>query len=71
MTMVMITSMRTSRAHMLTGGSQLILMDHPFLSVYNPLLMLLLREHMLFPMVALSGPIPTSVAGYSRWILVC
>ena len=31
--MVMITSMRTSRAHMLTGGWQLIPMDHHFLSV--------------------------------------
>ena len=33
--------------------------------------MLLLREHVLSPMVALSGPIPTPVAGYSGWILVC
>ena len=45
MTMVMIKSMRTSRANMLTGGWQLIPMDHHFLSVYSPLLMLLLREH--------------------------
>ena len=47
--MVMITSMRTSRAHMLTGGWQLIPMDHHFLSVYSPLLMLLTREKVLSP----------------------
>ena len=46
-------------------------MDHPFLSVYIPLLMLLLREQVLSPMVALSGPIPTPVAWYKGWILVC
>ena len=57
--------------HILTGGWQLILMDHPFLSIYSPLLMLLLREQVLSPMVALSGPIPTPVAWYSGWILVC
>ena len=71
MTIVMITSMRTSRAHILSGAWQLILMDHPFLSVYSPLLMLLLRKQVLSPMVALFGPIPTSVAGYSRLILLC
>ena len=43
--------------------------DHPFLSVYRALLMLL-RKHVLSRMVALSGPIPTFVAGYSGWILV-
>ena len=69
--MVMITSMRTSRAHMLTGGWQLIPMEHHFLSVYSPLLMLLQREQVLSPMVALSVPIPAPVAWYSRWILVC
>ena len=71
MTMVMITSMRTSRTYILSGGWQLISMDHPFLSVYSPLLMLLLRKQVLSPMVALSGPIPTPVAWYSGWILVC
>ena len=64
--MVMHTSMRTRRAHILSGAWQL-LMDHPFLSVYSPLLMLLLREQVLSPMVALSGPIPTPVAWYSGW----
>ena len=43
----------------------------PLLSVYNALSLLLLREHVLSPMVALSGPIPTLVACYSGWILVC
>ena len=33
--------------------------------------MLLLRDHVLSPMVTLFGPIPTPVAMYSRWILVC
>ena len=70
MMMVMITSMRKRRAHILTVAWQLP-MDHPFLSVYSPLLMLLLREQVLSPMVALSGPIPTPVAWYSGWILVC
>ena len=70
MAMVMITSMRTRRNHILSGTWQLP-MDHPFLSVYNPLLMLLLRKQMLSPMVALSRPIPTPVAWYSGWILVC
>ena len=28
-------------------------------------------EQVLSPMVALSGPIPTPVAWYSGWILVC
>ena len=69
--MVMITSMRTSSAHILFGAWQLILMDHLFLCVYSALRLLLLREHVLSPMVALSGPIPTPVAGYSGWILVC
>ena len=32
---------------------------------------MLLRKQVLSPMVALSGPIPTSVAGYSGWILLC
>ena len=32
--------------------------------------LMLLRKQVLSPMVALSGPIPTSVAGYSGWILV-
>ena len=38
---------------------KLILMDHLFLYVYWALLMLL-RKQVLSPMVALSGPIPTS-----------
>ena len=67
MTMLMITSMRT---HILSGAWQLIPMDHLFLSVYRALLMLL-RKQVLSPMVALFGPIPTYVAGYSRWILLC
>ena len=46
-------------------------MDHLFLCVYSALSLLLLREHVLSPMVALSGPIPTSIAGYSGWILMC
>ena len=46
-------------------------MAHLFLSVYSALSLLLLREHVLSPMVALSGPIPTPVAWYSGWILVC
>ena len=71
MTMVMITIMRTSRTYILSGGWQLILMDHLFLSVYSALRLLLLREHVLSPMVTLFGPIPTPVAGYSGWILVC
>ena len=66
--MVMIMSMRTSRTYILSGAWQLIPMDHLFLSVYRALLMLL-RKHVLSRMVALSGPIPTSVAGYSGWIL--
>ena len=41
----------------------------PLLVVYGALLMLL-RKHVLSRMVALSRPIPTSVAGYSGWILV-
>ena len=69
MTMLMITSMRTSRTHILSGAWQLIPMDHLFLSVYKALLMLL-RRQVLSRMVALSGPIPTSIAGYSGWILV-
>ena len=71
MTMVVITSMRTSNTHILSGAWQLIPMDHLFLSVYSALSLLLLREHVLSPMVALSGPIPTPVAWYSGWILVC
>ena len=71
MTMVMITIMRTSMTYILSGGWQLIPMDHLFLSVYTALRLLLLREHVLSPVVALSGPIPTPVAGYSGWILVC
>ena len=67
--MLMITSMRTSRTHILSGAFQLIPMDHLFLSIYGALLMLL-RKQVLSRMVALSGPIPTSVAGYSGWILV-
>ena len=70
MTMVMIMSMRTSSTHILVGAWQLILMDHLFSCVYNPLMMLLLRKQ-VSPMVALSGPIPTPVASYSGWILVC
>ena len=65
MTMVMITS----RSYILSGAWQLIPMDHLFLSVYRALLMLL-RKQVLSRMVALSGPIPTSFAGYSGWILV-
>ena len=68
--MVMITSMRRSRTYILSGAWQLIPMDHLFLSVYGALLMLL-RKQVLSPMVALSGPIPTPVAWYSGWILVC
>ena len=71
MTMVMIMIMRTSRTYILSGAWQLIPMDHLFLSVYNALRLLLLKEHVLSPMVALSGPIPTSVVGYLGWILVC
>ena len=67
MTMMMITSMRT---HILSGAWQLIPMDHLFLSVYRAPLMLLGKE-VLSPMVALSGSIPTLVAWYSGWILVC
>ena len=68
--MLMITSMRTSWTHILSGAWQLIPMDHLiFLSVYRALLMLL-RKQVLSRMGALSGPIPTSVAGYSGWILV-
>ena len=70
MTMMRITSMRTRRAHILSGAWQLP-MDHPFLSVYNALLRLLLRKQVLSPMVALFGPIPTPVAGYLGWILLC
>ena len=78
--MVMIMSMRMSRAHILSGAWQLIPMDHPFLSVYSAfvfhcntitIMMLLLRKQVLSPTVALSGPIPTPVAWYSGWILVC
>ena len=68
--MVMITSMRTSSAHILFGAWQLIPMDHLFLCVYNALMTLLVRKQ-VSPMVALSGPIPTPVAWYSGWILVC
>ena len=67
--MVMITSTRTNRTYIPSGAWQLILMDHLFLSVYRALLMLL-RKKVLSRIVALSGPIPTSVAGYSGWILV-
>ena len=42
--MVMITSMRTSRTHILCGAWQLIPIDHLFLCVYSPLMMLLLRK---------------------------
>ena len=69
MTMVMIMSMRTSMTYILSGAWQLILMHHLFLYVYRALLMLLTKQ-VLSPMVALSGPIPTSIAGYSGWILV-
>ena len=41
-----------------------------FLSVYRAPLMLL-RKQVVSPRVALSGPIPTSLAGYSGWILLC
>ena len=58
-----------SRTHILSGARQLISMDHLFLSVYGELLMLL-RKQVLSRMVALSGPIPTSIAGYSGWILL-
>ena len=54
----------------LSGAWQLIPMDHLFLSVYRALLMLL-RKQVLSHMIALFGPIPTSIAGYSGWILVC
>ena len=67
--MVMITSMKTSMTYILSGAWQLIPMDHLFLSVYRALLMLL-RKQVLSRMVALSRPIPTSIAGYSGWILV-
>ena len=67
--MLMITSMRTSRTHILSGAWQLIPMDHLFLSVYMALLMLL-RKQVLSCMVALSGPIRTSIAWYSGCILV-
>ena len=70
MTMVMITSMRTTMTHILSGSYKLIPMDHLFLSVYMVLLMIL-RKHVLSRMVTLSGPIPTPVAWYLRWILVC
>ena len=53
MTMVMITTMRTSSAHILSGAWQLIPMDHLFLSVYSALKLLLLRKQVLSPMVAL------------------
>ena len=33
--------------------------------------LMLLRKQVLSPMVALSGSIPTSVVGYSGWILLC
>ena len=69
MTMVMITRMRTSSTYILSGAWQLILMDHLFLFVYRARLMLL-RRQVLSHMVTLSGPIPTSVARYSGWILV-
>ena len=42
----------------------------PLLVCNNPLMMLLVRKQ-VSPMVALSGPIPTPVAWYSGWILVC
>ena len=45
--MVMITSMRMSRTYILSGTWQLIPMDHLFLSVYNTLLMLLLRKQVM------------------------
>ena len=67
--MVMIMSMRTRGTHILNGAWQLIPVQHLSLSVYRELLMLL-RKQVLSRMVALSGPIPTSVAGYSGWILV-
>ena len=67
--MVMIMSMRMSRTYILSGAWQLIPMDHLFLYVYRALPMLL-RKQVLSRMVALSGPIRTSVAGYSGWILV-
>ena len=70
MTMVMITSMRTSKTYILYGAWQLMLKDHLFLYVYRALLILLTKQ-VVSPMVALSGPIPTSVAGYSGWILTC
>ena len=70
MTMLMITSMRTSMTHILSGTWQLIPIDYLFLSVYRAMLMLL-RKQVLSRMVALSRPIPTPVAGYSGWILVC
>ena len=38
------------------GAWQLILMDHLFLCVYSALSLLLLREHVLSPMVALFVP---------------
>ena len=70
MMMVMITSMMTSRTYILSGAWQLIPMDHLFLYVYRALMMLLTKQ-VLSPMVALSGPIPTYITGYSGWILVC
>ena len=70
MTMVMIMSMMTSMTYIHSGAWQLIPMDHLFLSIYRALLMLL-RKQVLSRMVALSGPIPTLIAWYSGWILVC
>ena len=61
--------MITSGTYILSGTWQLIPMDHLFLYVYRALLMLP-RKQVLTPMVALSGPIPTSIAGYSGGILV-
>ena len=71
MTMVMIMSMLTSMTYILSVTWQLIPMDHLFLFVYSALSLLLLREHVLSPMVALSEPIPTPVEGYLGWIQVC
>ena len=42
----------------------------PLLVCIQPLMMLLLRKQ-VSPMVALSRPIPTPVAWYSGWKLVC
>ena len=63
--MVMITSMMMRRTYILSGTWQLISMDHLFLYVYRALLMLLTKQ-VLSPMVALSGPIPTFIAGVFR-----